>query len=39
MKVTVVVWYEGEDADHSIAILGGGVKLDMQFTVVEVYDL
>lgn len=39
MKITVVVWYEGEDADHSIALMGGGVKLDMQFTVTEVYDL
>lgn len=38
IKVTVVVWYEGEDADHSINLLGGGVKLDMQFSVIDVYE-
>ena len=38
VKVTVVIWYEGEDADHTIRIMGGGVKLDMQFTITDVYD-
>ncbi|MDC7243849.1 MAG: hypothetical protein PQJ44_08045 [Sphaerochaetaceae bacterium] len=38
IKITIVVWYEGEDADHTIEILGGGVKLDMKFEVTEVYD-
>ncbi|MCK4552318.1 MAG: hypothetical protein KAU02_05310 [Tenericutes bacterium] len=37
MKVSVVIWYEGEDADHTINLVGGGVKLDMQFTVSFVY--
>ncbi len=37
MRVTVIIWYEGEDADHTIALVGGGVKLDMQFTVINVY--
>lgn len=38
-KVTVLLWYEGEDADHSINIVGGGVKLEMEFSVSKVYDL
>jgi len=37
MKVTIIMWYEGEDADHTINLVGGGVKLDMQFTVTDVY--
>lgn len=38
MKVTVIIWYEGEDADHTNAILGGGVKFKMDFKVNNVYD-
>ncbi len=37
VKVTIVIWYEGEDADHVISLMGGGVKLDMQFSVTDVY--
>jgi len=37
IKVSVILWYEGEDADHTINLVGGGVKLDMQFTVINVY--
>lgn len=38
LKVTVLIWYEGEDADHNNAILGGGVKFKMDFKVTNVYD-
>ncbi len=38
MKISVMVWYEGEDADHTINLLGGGVKLDMQFSVIHIYE-
>lgn len=37
-KVTVILWYEGEDADHNINIVGGGVKLEMNFSVTKVYN-
>jgi hypothetical protein len=37
LKVSVVIWYEGEDADHTINLVGGGVKLDMQFSVTHIY--
>lgn len=37
MKVSVIIWYEGEDADHTINLVGGGVKLDMQFSITNVY--
>ena len=37
MKVSVILWYEGEDADHTILLHGGGVKLDMQFSIIYVY--
>ncbi len=37
LKVTVAVWYEGTDPDHSNAIMGGGVKMDMKFTIAKVY--
>jgi hypothetical protein len=33
-----MVWFEGVDPDHTNALYGGGVKLDMQFSVTEVYD-
>ncbi len=39
LKITVIIWYEGEDADHTNDIQSGGVKMDMQFTVIEVYDI
>jgi len=38
MKITILLWYEGEDADHTINIIGGGVKLDMKFDVSRVYN-
>ena len=38
IKVTIIVWYEGVDADHTNDIFGGGVKLDMKFSVIKVYD-
>jgi len=37
-KVTIILWYEGEDADHNVNIVGGGVRFDMVFTVTKVYD-
>ena len=38
MKVTVILWYEGEDSNHNLNIHSGGVKFDMKFTVTKVYD-
>lgn len=38
LKVTVVIWYEGEDADHLDEIQRGGVKMDMQFSVIDVIE-
>jgi hypothetical protein len=38
MKITVVLWFEGEDADHNLNIVGGGVKFQMDFTVTHVYE-
>lgn len=38
VKVTVILWYEGEDADHNVNIIGGGVKLDMTFSITYIYD-
>ncbi|MFH0993261.1 MAG: hypothetical protein V1761_02805 [bacterium] len=38
LKITVVIWFEGEDADHNLNIVGGGVKFDMQFSVTHVYE-
>lgn len=37
LKVTVAVWYEGTDPDNTNAIMGGGVKMDMQFSVTNIY--
>ena len=37
-KVTIIVWYEGVDMDHTNDIFGGGVKLDMEFSVIKVYE-
>ncbi|MBN2504699.1 MAG: hypothetical protein JXB20_05080, partial [Bacilli bacterium] len=37
-KISIVVWYEGEDADHNNNIIGGGVKLEMEFSITYVYD-
>ena len=37
-KVTVIIWYEGEDPDHNNSIMGGGVKLKMSFTYSRVYE-
>ncbi len=36
-KITVILWYEGEDADHNISIHSGGVKFEMNFTVTKIY--
>ncbi|NLZ62101.1 MAG: hypothetical protein GX904_04825 [Acholeplasmataceae bacterium] len=38
IKITVMLWYEGEDPDHNNDIIGGGVKMDMEFNVTYVYD-
>jgi len=38
IKVTIVVWYEGVDYDHDNDLFGGGVKLDMKFSVIKVYE-
>jgi len=38
-KITVLLWYEGEDADHNQDIVGGGVKLEMEISVSYVYEL
>lgn len=39
MKVTVIVWYEGYDPDHTINIWNGGVKMAMDFTVSNVTEI
>ncbi|MDA3931147.1 MAG: hypothetical protein PF513_00265 [Tenericutes bacterium] len=36
VKFTIVVWYEGEDRDHTINLWGGGVKLEMNFTLKNI---
>lgn len=36
-KVTVILWYEGEDSNHNIALQSGGVKFEMNFTVIKIY--
>ncbi|QWC00377.1 hypothetical protein KHQ88_02060 [Mycoplasmatota bacterium] len=36
VKFTIVVWYEGEDRDHTTKLWGGGVKLEMNFTIKNV---
>ncbi|MCF7924520.1 MAG: hypothetical protein K9L64_05370 [Candidatus Izimaplasma sp.] len=33
LKVTLIVWYEGYDADHTVNLWSGGVKLEMNFTL------
>jgi len=38
LRVTVLLWYEGEDADHNLNIVGGGVRLGMEFQVTKIYD-
>ena len=38
IKVTIIVWFEGEDRDHTNDIWDGGVKLDMKFTVINIYE-
>ena len=38
IKITVMVWYEGEDADHNNDIIGGGVKMEMVFNITFIYD-
>lgn len=35
IRVTVILWLEGEDADHNLNIVGGGIKLAMEFTVPD----
>jgi len=36
VKFTIVVWYEGEDLDHTEKLWGGGVKIEMNFTIKNV---
>jgi len=38
MKITILLWYEGEDADHTLNIVGGGVKIEMSFNVPHTYN-
>lgn len=38
LKVTVILWYEGEDSNHNISLHSGGVKFEMTFTISKVYD-
>jgi hypothetical protein len=38
LKVTVIIWYEGDDPDHTNAILGGGVKFDMSIGITKIYE-
>ncbi len=38
IKVTIIVWFEGVDKDHTNDIFNGGVKLDMKFSVIKVYE-
>jgi len=38
IRVTVLLWYEGEDADHNLNIVGGDVKFAMEFAVSKVYN-
>lgn len=35
-KVSVIIWYEGYDPDHTINLWAGGVKLAMNFTVSNI---
>lgn len=37
VKITVMVWYEGEDPDHNNDIIGGGVKMEMLFNITYIY--
>jgi hypothetical protein len=37
VKVTVILWYEGEDSNHNIDLHSGGVKFEMKFTVTKIY--
>jgi hypothetical protein len=39
IRITVLLWFEGEDADHNLNIVGGGVKLSMEITVIETYEM
>ena len=36
-KITIILWYEGEDSNHNIGIHSGGVKFEMNFTVTRIY--
>jgi len=38
VTISVLIWYEGEDADHNNDIIGGGVKLEMVFNVTYIYE-
>ena len=38
LKITIIIWYEGVDPDHNNSIMGGGVKMDMKFTIDKIYD-
>jgi hypothetical protein len=37
VKITIIVWYEGEDPDHNNDIIGGGVKMEMVFNITYIY--
>ncbi|HOP57670.1 MAG TPA: hypothetical protein PLM51_05835 [Bacillota bacterium] len=38
VKITILIWYEGEDADHNNDIIGGGVKFEMVFHITYIYE-
>ncbi|MBU1145059.1 MAG: hypothetical protein KJ971_04295 [Firmicutes bacterium] len=38
LKVTVILWYEGEDSNHNINLHSGGVKFEMKFTISRIYN-
>jgi hypothetical protein len=38
MKITVILWFEGEDSNHNIELHSGGVKFEMKFTVTKIYN-
>jgi hypothetical protein len=36
-KITIILWYEGEDSNHNVSLHSGGVKFEMKFTVIKIY--
>jgi len=38
LKVSVILWYEGEDQNHNVNLHSGGVKFEMRFTITKIYN-